>query len=252
MASADGEKAMSGYERFALIIDSDSSVLGGVAMRLLELGIDVLYAADVDEAALLAAQESRRLGAVLIPPTFDVRWFDALISRVCSKLAVGPRALVVAGLDRDSELVSQLRTRGAEWALCEPYEERELRFVMTAAMATGHGGERRKHPRIPTEIATNVFMGRHRKKVTVYDISVTGAYFATPHPFPEDSKISLEIPLPQGPVIGKGTVVNSKSSDKPGRPDVPEGMGVTFEPLSQASTERLYEFIEDWIDRFRL
>lgn len=252
MAGEDGDEPMAGYERFALIIDSDSSVLGGVAMRLLELGIDVLYAADVDEAALLAVQEAQRLGAVLIPPTFDSRSLDALVSRVCSKLAVGPRALVVAGLEHDSELIEELRSRGAEWALCEPYEERELRFVMTAAMATGHGGERRKHPRIPTDVATNVFMGRHRKKVTVYDISVTGAYFATPHPFPQGSRISMDIPLPNGSVVGNGSVVNSKSADKPGRPDVPEGMGVRFEPLSEASTERLYEFIEDWIDRFRL
>jgi DNA-binding response OmpR family regulator len=243
---------MGGYERFALIIDSDSSVLGGVAMRLLELGIDVLYAADLDEAALLAAQERERLGAVLIPPNFEPLLIDALLSRVCSKLTTGPRALVVAGLDRESELVAHLRNRGAEWALCEPYEERELRFVMTAAMSTKHSGERRKHVRIPMDAETVVFMGRHRKSVRVHDISISGAYFATPHPFPVETRISIEIPLPDGAALASGVVTNSKSADRPGRPDVPEGMGVSFTTLSQSSTERLYEYIEDWIDRFRL
>ena len=55
---------MSDYERFALILDSESAELGHAALRLLELGIDVLYANDLDEAELLARQESERLGAV--------------------------------------------------------------------------------------------------------------------------------------------------------------------------------------------
>ena len=32
------------YERFALIIDSEASALGSVAVRLLNLGVDLLYA----------------------------------------------------------------------------------------------------------------------------------------------------------------------------------------------------------------
>jgi PilZ domain len=243
---------MGEYERFGLIIDPNASALGGMAVRLLELGLDVLYAADVDEAALMASQESERLGAVLIPPDFDVAGVDALLSRVCSKLEAGPRALVVAGLDRNSDLVKQLKSRGVIWALCEPYEERELRFVMSAAMATDHGGERRKAVRIPSQIETFVFMGRHRKRVVVHDLSVSGAYLATPHPFLEDSRVSFEIPLASGSVIGNAVVVNSKSAEKPGRPDVPDGMGVEFTKLSPGSSDRLWTFIDDWISRFRL
>jgi hypothetical protein len=240
------------YERFALIIDSEASALGSIAVRLLNLGVDLLYAADLDEAMLLAAQESQRLGAVLIPSSFEVDLVEELISRICSKLAAGPRALVVAGREREPGFVERLREHGVEWAVCEPYTDRELRFVMTAAMSTRHTGERRKHHRIPTNIETTVFMGRHRKQVVVHDLSVTGAYFATPHPFLEDSRISLEIPLPHGSVLGNGLVANAKTADKPGRPDVPEGMGVSFNSLSPESCERLQEFIEGWIDRFRL
>jgi len=243
---------MSEYERFALIIDSESSELGGVAVRLLQLGIDVLYAADVDEAALLAVQESERLGAVLVPASFEIQFVKALISRVCSKLASGPRSLIVSGLEEDSDLTQLLRDNGVEWALREPYEERELRFVTTAAMATDHGGERRKHIRIPVDIETTVFMGRHRKKVSVYDLSVSGAYFDTAHPFLEGSRISLEIPLPEGAVLGNGIVVNSKSAEKPGRPDVPDGMGVIFTNLAPGCTDLLSDYIDGWIKRFRL
>jgi hypothetical protein len=44
------------YERFALILDSASAEPGRAALRLLELGIDVVYANDLDEAELLRAK----------------------------------------------------------------------------------------------------------------------------------------------------------------------------------------------------
>ena len=240
------------YERFALIIDSGESALGGVAVRLLNLGVDLLYAADFNEALLLAAQESQRLGAVLMPSSLEVDLVEEVISRICSKLALGPRALVLAGPERGREFAERLRERGVRWVVCEPYTDRELRFVLTAAMSAGHTGERRKYPRIPTNIEASVFTGVHRKQVVVHDLSVMGAYLATPHPFLEDSRISLEIPLPKGLIRGNAFVANAQTADEPGRPDVPPGMGVSFNNLSPESYERLQEFVEGWVDRFLL
>jgi hypothetical protein len=245
-------EAMAEYERFALILDSAEGALGHAAIRLIELGIDLLYTNDLDEAALLAAQESRRLGAVLIPSSFETGHVDPLIARVCSRLEAGPKALVVAGSTVPEALVAALRGWGASWCLQEPYELRDLRFVMTAAMATSDSGERRKHLRIPTQLSTTVFMGRHRKEVGIHDLSLTGAYFATPHPFLEDSALSIDLPLPGGSVLGKAVVVNAKTADKPGRADVPDGMGVAFTELPSPGEERLARYVEDWIGRFRL
>jgi hypothetical protein len=240
------------YERFALILDSASAELGRTALRLLELGIDVLYANDLDEAELMARQESELLGAVLVPTTFDPERVAALLSRVCSRLAAGERALVLVGLEPEPEASEALRAKGVTWCLWEPFEERELRFVMSAAMATEHGGERRKAPRIPTEIPTTVFMGRHRKEVKVHDLSASGAYLAVANPFLEGSRLSFEIPLPDGLVVGKAEVTNAKTADRPGRADVPEGMGIAFTQLTRGSQETLEAFIDGWIQRFHL
>ena len=243
---------MSDYERFAMILDSEASVLGDCAIRLLDLGIDVLYANDVDEAALLARQETRRLGAVLIPASFERGSVEALLSRVCSHLEVGPQGLIVAGAMPATEFIEYLRARGVTWCLWDPYEMRELRFVMTAAMSTEHASERRKHLRIPSEMQTTVFMGRHRKDVRVHDLSQSGAYLAASHPFMEGSRLTLELPLPGGSVMGKAEVVNAKTADKPGRADVPEGMGVTFRDFAPDAAAALRRFIDDWIGRFRI
>ena len=80
---------MSGYERFALILDSDATPLGQAAMRLVEVGVDVLYAKDPDEAVLLARQESSRLGAILLPTRLDLGPQAALLSRLCRGLDAG-------------------------------------------------------------------------------------------------------------------------------------------------------------------
>jgi len=243
---------MAEYERFALILDNEEGELGRTAVRLIELGIDVMYANDLDEAALLASQESRRLGAVLIPSSVDPACGEALLSRVCSHIDAGPGGLVLAGCPAADPFVRSLRSRGVTWCLREPYQLRELRFVMTAAMATGHARERRKHVRVPTEMTTTVFMGRHRKEVQVHDLSATGAYFATLHPFLEESALSIDLPLPGGSVLGKAVVVNAKTADKPGRPDVPDGMGVAFTDLPPPGPARLARYIEAWLARFRL
>jgi len=243
---------MTEYERFALILDSTNAELGRAALRLLELGIDVLYANDLDEAELLARQESQRLGAVLIPATFGLDRIEALVSRICPQLAAGVGGLVLVGLEPEPDFIALLRAKGVIWRLWEPFEERELRFVMTAAMAAGNGGERRKHHRVPTEIATTVFMGRHRKDVTVHDLSISGAYLAATTPFLEGSRLSFEILLPEGRVVGKAEVASAKTLDCPGRADVPEGMGVVFTQLAPGSRETLDAFLQGWIQRFRL
>ena len=95
-------------------------------------------------------------------------------------------------------------------------------------------------------------MGRHRKDVVIHDLSLSGAYFATPHPFLEESRLSIELPLPDGTIFAKGVVVNAKTADKPVRDDVPDGMGVAFSDVPEQGVRALRRFVEAWIDRFVL
>ena len=88
---------MQEYERFALLLDSQEAELGRMAMRLLELGIDVMYANDLDEAALLSRQEVRRLGAVLASSQGPRSHIANIVNRVCSGLDPGASSLVRVG-----------------------------------------------------------------------------------------------------------------------------------------------------------
>ena len=241
-----------GYERFALILDSEQTLLGRTAVRLVELGVDALYAKDVDEAVLLARQESSRLGAVLVPSGLAVEAGAGPLERVWSQLAAGPAGLVLVGEEPEPGLLVELHERGARWCLWEPYTERELRFVTTAAMSTGYAGNQRKHPRIATSIETTVFMGRYPKPSVVHDLSLGGAFLAAEDPFLEGSHLSIDIALPGGSLLAKAEVVMAHTRDKLVREDTPEGMGIVFKSFAASSEELLRDFVRDWIRRFQL
>jgi hypothetical protein len=243
---------MGRYERFVLVLDTQSSELGRAAMRLLELGIDVLYANDLDEAMLLAHQERGRLAAVVAPVALGREVLLAALERLCTGLRAGPRGLVLVGPEPEPASVQTLKDRGVEWGLWEPFDERELRFAVTAAMSTGDHADPRKEVRIPKAIRSAVFTGRHRKEVTIHDLSATGAYLATKRPFLEGTRLTLEIPLPDETLVCKVEVVNAKTADKPGRPDVPDGMGVAFTELSEQAEGALRLHIFEWTQRLRL
>ena len=53
-------------------------------------------------------------------------------------------------------------------------------------------------------------------------------------------------------MVGKAEVANAKTADRPGRADIPEGMGIAFSQLTPGSRETLEAFIEGSIQRFRL
>ncbi len=240
------------YERFALLLDSQEAELGRMAMRLLELGIDVMYANDLDEAALLSRQEVHRLGAVLASSQGPRSHIENIVNRVCSGLDAGASSLVLVGPELAEEKAAALRDLGIQWRICEPYDERDLRFGLSLAMSKEHADDRRKSLRIPTEIPTAVFMGRYRQDVTVHNLSLNGAYFASPHPFLPGGQLSIEIPLPDGTFIAKGEVRNAKTADVTGRSDVPDGMGVAFTHINEKSTNLLQGFVHSWLKRFTL
>ena len=240
---------MGGYQRFALIFDSETGELGRTAIELIGLGIDALYVNHVDEAALLAQQESERLAAVLVPSTCSLSDIHGLLERVCT-YASGVRGLVVVGDKPGEETLAALRETGLQWSLWNPFTPRELRFVMTAAMSAD-GSDRREALRIPSEIKTCVYTGRHSKDVVVHDLSTGGAYLAVDKPFLEGTLLTLDVALPTGQFMCKAEVVYAKTAGEEGRPDVPPGMGVVFTKLMGDSELALHEHIDGWLARFR-
>lgn len=240
------------YERYTLILDTPDGPLGSVALRLLDLGIDSLYANDIDEGTLMAREQQARIGAVLIPsatPPIDVK---RVLLQICPKLGAGSQTLVMMGSRPDDQVCEQLRSWGAKWCLWEPFEQSALRFVMAAAMATGHRGDPRQDLRIPAPLEATLEIDGERTKLALHNLSATGAYLRHPSSPPPGTKVCVELPLPEGTIETRATVMNVKTTPSAERDDIPPGIGVHFDELDFEAERLLRGYIADWLSQFWL
>lgn len=240
------------YDRFALVFDQGAGALGQAALALLETGIDVIYAADPDEAMLLARQEASRLGALLAPSSLDASAFDGLIQRVCPYLRGGVASLLPIGPQPDSAVIRHLRMQGVHWRLWEPYETRELRFVAAAALMAGDPDDRRKLLRVPAHLFAISLHGRDRRPAVVCDLSTGGAYLGVEPCFEVGTEIDLELQLKPSSVYLRARVVHTHTASAPPRADLPGGMGVEFLELGSADVAALSRLLDELTLPYRL
>ncbi|MEE8507651.1 MAG: PilZ domain-containing protein [Myxococcota bacterium] len=236
----------------ALVVDDDRGSLGEIALRTLRLGVDVFYANDCGEAWLLAQQEAHQIGAMFFPPTVDVNAITRIAECLESHALDIPRALVVIGKKPNEAARARLRAAGVELALWEPYDEGDFRSVVSGAMGLRYEQRARAETRIPTTLLGRATVGVRRKDAIVATLATTGAFLETPSPFPEDTPITLEIRLPDGPLLVKCRVVYVRYPSS-GEPLFhPTGMGVKFASLVPEDKERLQAFLKEIADRFEI
>jgi len=240
------------YERFALIYDSPAGQLGQAALGLLDRGIDVLYAADLDEAMLLASQEEDRLGALLVPSSLNAGALAELIHRVAPRLPSGIETMVPIGLEPEPDVAALLRRAGVRWCLWEPYELRELRFVTVAALMAGNPGERRKALRVPTRVSAEVLQGETRRPGVLCDLSQGGAYLGVDPPFDTGSEVQMELDVPAASIFLRGRVAHAHGPELPPRDDLPGGIGVEFLEVPKRDRAVVGQLISELTQPYRL
>ncbi len=240
------------YERFALIYDSPAGQLGQAALGLLDRGIDVLYAADLDEALLLATQEEERLGALLVPSSLEPGSLAELIHRLAPRLPSGIETMVPVGLEPEPDVAALLRRAGVRWCLWEPCELRELRFVAAAALMAGNPGERRKALRVPTRVAAEVLQGNARRSGVLCDLSQGGAYLGVDPPFATGSEVQMEFEVAAASIFLRGRVVHAHTPERPPRNDLPGGIGVEFLEVPERDRTALGQLISELTQPYRL
>ena len=233
-----------------LVIDDDDTTLGGVALRMIRLGIDVFYVKDPNEALLLAQQESERVRVLAFPPSVRLSDVTGIRDRLEAGGSAGPPTLLVIGERPDDRVHARLRRGGVSLALWDTEDDSALRQIVVTAMASCEGHAERREPRTPTTLLGRVFVGIHRKDVIVSTLSEGGAFLETPTPFEPGTRVTLELELDGGAFIGKAEVVYSRDSEGPRQPEQPCGMGVTFMALGPAAEKRLKEFLAKNEGRF--
>ncbi len=237
--------------RRAFVVDAADNRLGEVALRLLRLGIDLHYSADLAEAWLLAEDVAKDVRLLILNPRVPAEKIAALEERLCSCSPDIARTLMVIGRQPDDATRARLREAGVELALWEPYDEVELRAALQAAMAPHSGNPNsRKHPRIVTTLLARASMGLLRTDAIVSSLSLGGAFLEAPEPFPEGVDFTLEIALPEEIVSVQAKVIYT--SERTPQSALAAGMGVSFASVDGAAGEGLKRFLDDHEKRFAI
>jgi hypothetical protein len=249
---SSGASAAARYERYALIFAPGQSRLGSEALGLVERGIDPMYASDVDEAHLLALQESGRIGALVVPGTLPLATIDVLIDRIAPQLWAGPGAIVVVGPPDDRDLLRKLADRSLAWVLREPYDAAEFRFVVSAALSTEDKLEPRAGLRVPISQPVRVTVGNRVEAGFIRNLSVGGAYVALDVPPPPGTRIDVACNVGDHDFKSEAVVVYCQTPGTVGRAVREPGMGVAFKNLDDASRATLAAFVGERVQSFKL
>jgi hypothetical protein len=236
------------YQRLALILDDEASQIGELALRLVRLGVNVLYANDLDETVLLAHQAADDVGAVIVPGNRALEWLPLLLKR----LRLPPAAVVPAGERPDSSTVDALRLEGVRWALWNGEDDRALRFVVTTAISETDAGEIRTNLRVPTELEGIVQRGPLDRPGVILNLSEGGALVGLDPLVPEGARIKLRFDVGNPLLTHSARVVWSTELSEIGTVEAMPVMGIRFEEVELEDRHALIRFLSEQLRRFRV
>jgi hypothetical protein len=236
------------YRRLALILDDETGQIGELALRIVRLGVDALYANNFEETVLLAQQEAGDVGAVIVPGNRAVEWLPLILKR----LRLPPAAVVPVGESPEKGAVESLRSQGVRWALWTTEDDRALRFVVKAAMSETDSAETRLGLRVPSEFEGSLQRGPLDRPCVIRDLSEGGALVALDPLVPEGGRITLRFDVGDRSLSLRAKVAWSTECTEP-HPDEPGPvMGIRFDDVDGEARDALSRFLAGELQRFRL
>lgn len=158
-------------DRRLLIVDSPGGALQQLALDLLSRDFEVHYAADIDEAQLLAGETDGQINAVLFTAAADIERIPDLAAR----FRVSPEALIPCGDRPPDRVVKALHHHGVRWQLWDDPQDESVRFVISGVLHAHDPFELRYHLRVPTRLAANYTWQGGKTAVVARDIGLGGA-----------------------------------------------------------------------------
>ena len=239
----DARHAVNDREPLVLIFDHPADRLTALPERLESLGFQLRMAKSRSDLQSLLDEHSGRGLVAVFPQDVDTCDLDWLVAALPERANGAAPMLVAAGPRPEIETCAQLRSRGVEHGLWEPHDDNRLRFVLNEVMGRHGRATQRSEPRVPTTLRARVGRGERAKRVTVYNLSVHGAYFETPRPTMSGVTVAIEIELPDGPLRTEASVAHTNVPGNLNFRSVPVGMGVRFTGRDEADASRLRRFV---------
>ncbi len=234
----------------ALVLDGEASTLAPVALRLVRMGIAVHYACWIDEGRLLVEQEAGRIRAVVVPPEVAPAPAGRLLEQARAQAPESSVALVPVGRKPPEEVRESLRRTGASWAVWEPFDDGDLRFVLNTAMALPSELAPRKEPRAPVSLICWLQVGGTRVFGVLSSLSSRGAFIEMAEPLPIGTEVGLKFGLGKTSIEADARIIYHNGSDERRALNLPLGAGLLFTQIDAGDQERIREFVKHRAERF--
>lgn len=157
----------------------------------------------------------------------------------------GPLPWVVFGPRPTSAVRANLREAGARFALFDPASDEELRFVVNEARYANAPALPRLEQRVPADLPARILAKNGEKIAVVYNLSITGAYVATPRPTLRGGSVQLSFSLPGGEASLQADVVWNNVPGNLRRFHAPIGMGLRFTETPADVQSELNGWVEE-------
>jgi diguanylate cyclase (GGDEF)-like protein len=249
-AAVAAPKQAASEERRALLLDDEEKSLASLALRLMRLGFDTHYINDVAEAQLLISQEGARIGLIITSPQVDLDALGGLLRQLGAALDGTRPRLVIAGEEPDAARRAMLREAGTSWVLWAPFDDAELRFMMSSALARPEELADRKEVRVPTNLTVRLRTGSRRETAVLSTLSARGAFIELSDPLSPGSWLRLEFEFDRMLVRGFASVEHQQPEEADDRTSAPSGMDVVFRDMGEEATATLREAVQSRAARY--
>ncbi len=219
-------------QKSVLLLDDVGGPMAALAERLRELGFRALRTKTPADGLRLVQSATLGVGAVLVPPDLPVADLAGTLAALRAHASEETLEFLVVGRRPGRAQREQLRAAGLHLTLWEPFEDGPLRFQVNRALDGGGDSAARRAQRVPTELQAHVRGAGREKVVSVYSLSVTGAFLATQRPWLPGTELELELPLEPCGVCVQCRVVYTNVSGNLQRGALPTGMAVAFEHVA--------------------
>jgi len=230
-----------------ILIESPSGCIESLSLRILSFGIDPIQVADLPAAHQLMSEGRTAIDAILIPTDVEVANLKKVLKKM-RKLAPanGVRFVSVGKRPNENER-KRLRAAGVTLSLWDPFDDGALRFQLNRALVGDRDEHCREHIRAPTYALATVIQGDRRREAVIYSLSEGGAFLETPRAAMDGAKVQIELRLPTSPepITVKGNVIFTNVPGNLQRPNLPLGMGISFEDVDPETSKAIVHYVEE-------
>lgn len=229
-----------------LLLGANAPDMELLRTRLIRIGHRVIPAKTPEQAHTFLRVAGTRIGAVIVPSELPVMNLRAALDFL-RRLSPAPLTFLGAGREPGAEGRERLRSAGIQIPIFDPLDLHTLRFQLNRALATGRPQHRHRSTlRAPADWPVVVKSGVRQKEGRIYSISASGAYLSIAQPWMVKARVELRLAIPGADsVTASGRVVMTNVPGNVMKRNLPFGMGVHFDQVTEQSSVALLIYAEE-------